>query len=178
MNDQEKIYLLLYISSATDFLLFSFLAYVCDKKLEDFSGCCSRGIMLVRIRFKILTTPSVSYWKQEQGIGIRNKGFISFSRFGPSSHASSLSFPHQQLRGWFVARSRLFYHPLPCRAFLRFSAHFLGVCMLPPCRQNTQLRLISASARNEKCWRRGGGHKGCADMSQLCLLTAENPFTC
>lgn len=65
------------------------------------------------------------------------------------------------------------------RAFLHFSAHFLCVYTLPPCRQNTQLRLISACAINEKCWRRGGGgHKGCTDMSHPCLLTAENPFTC
>lgn len=53
----RKIYLKLYNSSATD--LSSFLAYICDKKLEDFNGYCSRGIMLVRIRLKILTTPSV-----------------------------------------------------------------------------------------------------------------------
>jgi len=61
----RKIYLILYICCATVFLLSAFLVYVCDRKMEDPSDRCSREIVLGMIRFKILTTSSVSYWNQE-----------------------------------------------------------------------------------------------------------------
>lgn len=130
----RKIYLLLYISSATDFLLSSFLAYVCDKSLK-------------------LSVASVSEelcwwgWDSKSSplhlspVGIGNKDFISFSHvFGPSSHASSqflslLSFPQQPASGMvFLARSRQCSHPLPCSSLSQL-AQVAG----PACRKRLWL---------------------------------------
>lgn len=75
-------------------------------------GCCSRGIMLGMIWFTIPTTPSVSYWKQEQ------RFLLASCDFEPNSYAffplfSSPSSP-TGFRACFWLESRQYFHPLPC----------------------------------------------------------------